>query len=64
MKNNIKHIILLLLIPMSEIKAIFYDDETKVSWFLFSDHKKYICNVLEDYSNIIIIGVILFYSIF
>jgi hypothetical protein len=64
MKNKIKHIILLLLIPLSEIKAIFYYDNTKVSWYLFSNNKKYLCNVMEDYSNIIIIGVIMFYSVF
>lgn len=59
-----KHLILLLLIPLSEIKAIFYDYYEKVSWYLFSDNKKYIDNVLEDYSNIIIIGVVLYFPLF
>lgn len=61
---NLKHYILLLLIPFSEIKAIFYDSDLRVSWYLFSDNKKYLCNVLEDYCNIIVIGVIFYYSIF
>lgn len=59
-----KNIILLILLPLSEIKAIFYDSNIKVSWYLFSDNKRFLCNVLEDYSNIIIIGVIFYYSLF
>lgn len=56
--------ILLALIPLSEVKAVFYQSNTKVNWFLFSDHKKYLCNTLEDYSNIIIIGVIMYVYLF
>ena len=59
-----KNLILLLLVPLSEIKAIFYRCDIKVSWYLFSDNKKYICNVIEDYSNILIIGIIFYYSLF
>lgn len=59
-----KYLILLSLIPLSEIKSIFYDSDIRVSGYLFSDNKRYLCNVLEDYSNVIIIGVILFYSLF
>lgn len=59
-----KHIILFLLLPLSEIKSIFYKSDLKVDWFLFSDNKRFLCNVLEDYSNIIIIGVILYYYLF
>ena len=59
-----KNLILLLLLPLSEIKAIFYRCDIKVSWYLFSDNKKYLCNVIEDYSNIFIIGIVLYYSIF
>lgn len=59
-----KHLILLALIPLSEVKAVFYQSNLKVSWYLFSEHKKYLCNVIEDYSNIIIIGIIMYYSLF
>lgn len=59
-----KDIILLLLLPLSEVKAIFYNYDKKVNWYLFSDNKKYLCNVIEDYSNIIIIGVIIYYILF
>jgi len=59
-----KNLILLLLVPLSEIKAIFYRCDIKVSWYLFSDNKKYLCNVIEDYSNIFIIGIIFYYSLF
>lgn len=63
-KMKSKHIILFLLLPLSEIKSIFYKSDLKVDWFLFSDNKRFLCNVLEDYSNIIIIGVILYYYLF
>lgn len=59
-----KYLILLSLIPLSEIKAIFYNSDIRVSWYLFSDNKRFLCNVLEDYSNCIIIGTFIFYSIF
>lgn len=59
-----KYLILLSLIPLSEIKSIFYDSDIRVSWYLFSDNKRFLCNVLEDYSNIIIIGIVFYYSLF
>jgi hypothetical protein len=59
-----KHIILLILIPLSEIKAIFYFSDLKVRSTFFNDEKRYLCNVLEDYSNIIIFGVVFFYMTF
>lgn len=59
-----KHILLLLLIPLSEIKAIFYNSDIKVAWFLFAEKKKFLCNVLEDYSNMIIIGVVFYFIAF
>ena len=59
-----KHYFLLLLIPLSEIKALFYNSEMKVSWYLFSDNKRYLCNVLEDYSNMIILATIFYYLAF
>lgn len=52
------------MIPLSEIKSIFYNSDIRVSWYLFSDNKRYLCNVLEDYSNIIIIGIVFYYSLF
>lgn len=55
-----KHFILLLLVPFSEIKALFYNSELKVKYSFFTEDTKYLCNVLEDYSNIIILSV-LFY---
>jgi len=59
-----KHWILLLLIPLSEIKAIFYNSDLKVSWYLFSENKRFLCNVIEDYSNILIIGVVFYFYLF
>jgi hypothetical protein len=58
---RIKHIILILLIPFSEIKAIFYNVDMRVSWYLFSDHERQLCMVVEDYCNIIIFGVVFWY---
>jgi len=59
-----KHLILLLLIPFSEIKAIFYNVDMAVAGYLFSDHKRQICMVVEDYCNIIIIGVVMGFFVF
>ena len=59
-----KHLILLFLIPLSEIKALFYSSDLKVSWYLFSDHKRFICQVLEDYANIIILSTVFYYLCF
>lgn len=58
---RLKHIILILLIPLAEAKAIFYNVNMRVSWYLFSDHQRQLCMVVEDYSNIIIFGVIFWY---
>ncbi len=30
----------------------------KVSWYLFSDHKRQLCMVVEDYCNVVIFGVV------
>lgn len=49
---------------MSEVKSIFYYSDIRVSWYLFSDNKRFLCNVLEDYSNVLIIGIVFYYSIF
>lgn len=56
-----KHILLLLLIPLSEIKAIFYNVDKVVSWYLFSDHQRQLCMVVEDYANVIIFEVLFWY---
>ncbi len=62
MKN--KHLILLLLEPLSEVKALFYNSDLRVSWYLFTEHKRYLCNVIEDYSNILIFGIVFYYLAF
>ena len=59
-----KHLLLLILIPLSEIKAIFYTSNLEIPAYLFSDKKKYLCNVVEDYSNIIIFGIIFYFIAF
>jgi len=56
-----KHLILLLLIPFAEAKAIFYNVNMRVSWYLFSDHERQLCMVVEDYCNIVIFGVVFWY---
>ena len=56
--------ILLFLIPLSEVKAIFYTSDIRVRYSLFSDNKHYLCNVIEDYSNIIILGVVFYFLMF
>lgn len=61
---RIKHLILLLLIPFSEIKAIFYNSDLQIRAYLFTDKTKYLCNVLEDYSNMIILGVVFYFIAF
>jgi len=56
-----KHLILLLLIFLSEAKALFYNVNMKVSWYLFSDHERQLCMAVEDYCNIVIFGVVFWY---
>lgn len=56
-----KHILLLFVILLSEAKAIFYNVDMEVSWYLFSDHTRQLCMVIEDYSNIIIFGIVFWY---
>jgi len=63
-KMKSKHWTLFLIIPLSNIKALFYNSDLKVSWYLFSDNKRFLCNVLEDYSNILIFGIIFYYLAF
>ena len=63
-KMKSKHFILLFLIPLSEIKALFYNSNLKVSWYLFSNTERFICNALEDYSNIIILSTVFYYLCF
>lgn len=60
-KDNQRAVILMLLVPFSEAKAIFYNVDKKVSWYLFSEHKRQLCMVVEDYSNIIIFGVVFYF---
>jgi len=63
-KMKSKHWILFLIIPLSNAKALFYNSDLRVSWYLFSDNKRYLCNVVEDYSNILIFGIIFYYLAF
>jgi hypothetical protein len=56
-----KHLLLLLLVPFSEIKALFYNSSLKVTSDLFSNEKRFLCNVLEDYCNIIIFSILFYY---
>jgi len=63
-KMKSKHWILLLLIPLSETKALFFNSDLKVSWYLFSDNKRFLCNVVEDYSNVVIMATIFYYIAF
>lgn len=59
-----KHYILLLLVPFSEIKALFYNSDLKVYPSFFSAEKRYLCNVVEDYCNIIIFLVLFYFVTF
>lgn len=58
---NYKHIILILLLPLSEVKAIFYNINKEVSWYLFSNHTRQLCMVVEDYCNILIFGIVFYF---
>jgi hypothetical protein len=59
-----RHLILLSLIPLSEVKAVFYQSNLKVRYAVFSDNKLYLCNILEEYSNILIIGIVFYFLAF
>ena len=50
--------------PLSEAKALFFSSELKVAWYVFSSDKRYLCNVVEDYANIIILGSAFYYIAF
>ena len=63
-KIRIKDAILILLIPLSNAKALFYYSDEKVSWYIFSSNIRPLCNVVEDYSNIVIMSVIFYYLAF
>jgi hypothetical protein len=61
---RLKRLLLLVLIPLSEIKAIFYTSNIKVTAYLFSKDKIYLCNIVENYSNILIFGIIFYFIAF
>ena len=63
-KMRSRHLILLALIPFSEVKAVFYQSDLKVRYAIFSDKKLYLCNILEEYSNILIIGIVFYFLAF
>ncbi len=52
------------MVPFSESKAIFYNMDMAVSWYLFSDHERQVCMVVQDYCNIIIFGVVFYFLAF
>ena len=58
-----KALCLILLIPLAEAKAIFYHYDYKMKAALFFGEYRWVCNVVEDYCNIIIFGVIIYYVI-
>lgn len=62
-KTKSKYLIPFLLIPLSEIKAIFYYSDLKIKSGILYCNYRYLCNVLEDYANVLIIGVLLFYLV-
>lgn len=62
--ENVRYLVLYALMPLSEIKSIFYYSDLKVRFSIFSNETKYLCNVVEDYSNIIMIGVLCYYVVF
>lgn len=63
-KMRNRYLILLSLIPLSEVKAVFYQSDLKVRYAIFSDNKLYFCNILEEYSNILIIGIVFYFLAF
>lgn len=56
-----KVLCLILLIPLAEIKAIFYHSNIKIKSGIFVGNPRYLCNVLESYADVIIFGVIFYY---
>ena len=59
-----KHIILISIVLLSEAKALFYYSSEKIRFTIFSDEKKFLCNVVEDYSNVLIFGILFYYFAF
>lgn len=53
-------LILISLVLLSEAKALFYNVNIRVSWYLFSNHERQLCMVVEDYSNIVIFGIVFY----
>lgn len=59
-----KHYLLLSLVPLSEAKALFYNSDLKVQNSFFSNEKRFLCNVVEDYTNVIIFAVLFYFITF
>ena len=59
-----RHLILLSLIPLSEVKAVFYQSDLRIRYSLFSDETRLLCNVYEWYANIFIIGIVFYFLAF
>lgn len=64
MKKHFWNILLFLLIPIGELKAVFYHLDTKVDWYLFSDNARFLCNVMEDYGNVLTFIVLFAYILY
>ena len=59
-----KHYLLLSLIPLSELKAVFYSSDLEIRYAIFSNETRYICRVIEMYSDILIIGIVFYFLAF
>lgn len=59
-----KHVILILIVLLSEAKSLFYFSSEKIRFTIFSEEKKFLCNVVEDYSNVLIFGILFYYFAF
>jgi hypothetical protein len=58
-----RHWLLILLLFISEIKAIFYDSDIRFYWLLNPEHSRLLCNILKDISTSIIIIVLCFFAL-
>jgi hypothetical protein len=58
-----RHYLLISLLFLSEIKAIFYDSDIRIEWYLLPNHDRLLCNLLKDISTAIICIVLCFYAL-
>lgn len=62
-KRNIAVFLLLMPLLLSFLPMIWYESNDKVDWYLFSDNKRYLTNVIEDYADIIAFILIYFVGV-